>query len=314
MGVDAEGTRVYFFSPRFPFGSMAETSVVSQCKTIPLAPDPGRCGCSGTLFVTLLVVAGATFLAASAKAQFSTAYSSGDLLLGFRDTDTSSSYVIDLGATSNFTGHSLWYSTTVGSYGTDLNSLFTVSGTNWATSGDVYWGAAAAGTDGFQLFASQAESPVGTLAVSPGRGTGNAQSPVNTLIEAVGGDFGSYAPSANASNAVTMSNSDAASWGANMPFGSNSNSSDVAFQYFQPQFEGNSASGITSTALDLFTLNKATGAAVGTPGTYDGTLTIGSTGTVTFAVVPEPSTVATVVLGAGLLLVAGSRRRRLGRA
>src|ERR1700733_9828004 len=39
VGVDAEGTRLYFLSPRFPFGSMAEYSVVSRSMTIPLAPD-----------------------------------------------------------------------------------------------------------------------------------------------------------------------------------------------------------------------------------------------------------------------------------
>jgi NADPH:quinone reductase-like Zn-dependent oxidoreductase len=39
VGVDAEGTRVYFISPRFPFGSMAEYSMVSRSMTIPLAPD-----------------------------------------------------------------------------------------------------------------------------------------------------------------------------------------------------------------------------------------------------------------------------------
>ena len=39
VGVDADGARVYFFSPRPPFGSMAEFSVVSRSMTIPLAPE-----------------------------------------------------------------------------------------------------------------------------------------------------------------------------------------------------------------------------------------------------------------------------------
>jgi NADPH:quinone reductase-like Zn-dependent oxidoreductase len=39
VGVDAEGKRVYFVSPRFPFGSMAEYSVVPRAMTIPLAPQ-----------------------------------------------------------------------------------------------------------------------------------------------------------------------------------------------------------------------------------------------------------------------------------
>jgi NADPH:quinone reductase-like Zn-dependent oxidoreductase len=39
VGMDTEGMRVYFFSPRFPFGSMAEASVVSRSMTIPLAPE-----------------------------------------------------------------------------------------------------------------------------------------------------------------------------------------------------------------------------------------------------------------------------------
>jgi NADPH:quinone reductase-like Zn-dependent oxidoreductase len=39
VGVDADGARVYFLSPRPPFGSMAEFTVVSRSMTIPLAPD-----------------------------------------------------------------------------------------------------------------------------------------------------------------------------------------------------------------------------------------------------------------------------------
>jgi NADPH:quinone reductase-like Zn-dependent oxidoreductase len=39
VGVGEDGARVYFISPRAPFGSMAEYTVVSQAMTIPLPPD-----------------------------------------------------------------------------------------------------------------------------------------------------------------------------------------------------------------------------------------------------------------------------------
>jgi NADPH:quinone reductase-like Zn-dependent oxidoreductase len=39
VGVDADGSRVYFLSPRPPFGSMAEYTVVSRSLTIPLATE-----------------------------------------------------------------------------------------------------------------------------------------------------------------------------------------------------------------------------------------------------------------------------------
>ena len=39
VGVAEDGTRVYFISPRAPFGSMAEYTVVPQAMTIPLAAD-----------------------------------------------------------------------------------------------------------------------------------------------------------------------------------------------------------------------------------------------------------------------------------
>ncbi len=39
VGVAADGTRVYFLSPRAPFGSMAEYTVVSRAMTIPLPAD-----------------------------------------------------------------------------------------------------------------------------------------------------------------------------------------------------------------------------------------------------------------------------------
>jgi NADPH:quinone reductase-like Zn-dependent oxidoreductase len=38
VGVTEDGARVYFISPRAPFGSMAEYSVVSRAMTIPLSP------------------------------------------------------------------------------------------------------------------------------------------------------------------------------------------------------------------------------------------------------------------------------------
>src|SRR6202789_411782 len=39
VGVTEDGARFYFISPRAPFGSMAEYSVVSRAMTIPLAAD-----------------------------------------------------------------------------------------------------------------------------------------------------------------------------------------------------------------------------------------------------------------------------------
>ena len=39
VGVAEDGTRVYFISPRAPFGSMAEYTVVPQAMTIPLSAD-----------------------------------------------------------------------------------------------------------------------------------------------------------------------------------------------------------------------------------------------------------------------------------
>ena len=39
VGVAADGARFYFISPRAPFGSMAEYTVVSPSRTIPLAAD-----------------------------------------------------------------------------------------------------------------------------------------------------------------------------------------------------------------------------------------------------------------------------------
>src|SRR6202522_1620676 len=39
VGVAEDGARVYFISPRAPFGSMAEYTVVPQSMTIPLAPE-----------------------------------------------------------------------------------------------------------------------------------------------------------------------------------------------------------------------------------------------------------------------------------
>lgn len=263
------------------------------------------------LFVAILALTGVSLAATSANAQF---YSQGDLLLGFRDTNTTSDYLIDLGPASAFDGYAssnaIGTSETlsVGNISADLASVF---GAGWATDANLYWGVAGVGPSSTSLLYAGVEEPsANTLSTPLTENTNSTQGGAGTKINNVGNQADTFdTPSTNATDAVIQGSSEASRWATYMPGGSNSGGAS-AFAYFQTTFEGNSPSGITSTTLDLYKVPT------GNPtnhiaGQYDGSFDVNSNGTVTFSVVPEPSTVATMVLGAGVLLFAGSRRRRM---
>jgi len=258
--------------------------------------------------LAILAVASVTLSISTARA-----YTTGDLLLGFRDSDSTNDYVVDLGPASNFLGQSLGFSETLslGNIAGDLSStggsgLF---GAGWATDANLSWGVAGSLTSNNTLYAGQPEPTLGTLADAPNEASHSAQSTPASNINGAGSYLSFGTASSNATNAFIEANSQTNSWASYMP---DYVSSFSAFGYF-PSFEANSSSGITNTALDLYSLPYHNGGG-SVAGTYDGTFTIDNTGAVTFAVVPEPSTVATVVLGAGLLVVVAARRRRMAQA
>jgi len=256
------------------------------------------------LILAVLVVAGATFSASSAKAQGT--YSQGDLLLGFRDTSDSKDYVIDLGSASAFTGQSLGFTETLslGNVNADLTNIF---GAGWSSDANLYWGVAGS-TSSSILYAGESEQTLGTIGTPWSEASTHTQGTPAGLINGIGTNAVSFSTvSSNATDAFIQNNSDPASWESYMPFGANSNNSDSVFKYYAPEFEGNSSTGISNTALDLFQMNPANG--TGNLGTYQGTFTIDNGANVTFTVVPEPSTYAAVVLGAGILVLVSRRRR-----
>ena len=255
--------------------------------------------------LAILAVASVALTISTAKA-----YTTGDLLLGFRNSASANDYVVDLGPASNYLGQAFGYSTTLslGNIAGDLSSS-SLFGSGWATDATLSWGVAGSLISNNTLYAGQPEDPVGTLAQAPNEASHTGQSAPANNINATGSYLSFGTASSNATNAFIEANSQTNSWDSYMP---NGTTTTTAFGYF-PNFEANSTSGITNTALDLYSLPYHNGGG-SVAGTYDGTFTIDNTGAVTFAVVPEPSTVATVVLGAGLLVVVAARRRRMAQA
>jgi len=268
------------------------------------------------LFIAILALTGATLGASSARADF---YATGDLLLGFRSTDTAQDYIINLGPVGNFAGFGDGYSEdlSLGNIGADLSSVF---GASWASDPDLYWGVAGAAsplspspaTD--TLYVGNAEAVFGVPGAPLDEAPRSATYTTGGLINNVGEIADSVdTTSTNASDAVIQSGSESATWDSYMPGGSNDANTGLAFKTYQATFEGNSAAGITGDPLDLYQLTAMNGAGP-FPGTYEGTFTINGSGDVNFAVIPEPSTVGTIVLGAALLGFFGYRRSRAARA
>ncbi|MEI8340364.1 MAG: PEP-CTERM sorting domain-containing protein [Verrucomicrobiota bacterium] len=278
---------------------------------------------SKTLTGAFLALAGVTLLAPSAKATLSS-YTTGDILLGFRQTGASTSYVINLGQTLSqdiASGTSFTFQLSQ----TDLNTVLgsTFGGSTWSSASS-FWSlgtttstTGALGLNPTELIVSKNETTVGVQSTPWTIGANNVagntalknlgtSSPggfKNTTLAAASGmssDLGLQAVIENASSTYA--------WNKFSPVGTSGGS----FSQFTggTGVEGSFAGGAAGTVLDLYLLDTPANGVVsqGQSSQFLGTLSIDNNANVTFAAVPEPSTY--VLMGAGILAVAAFSRRR----
>ena len=275
--------------------------------------------------LTMLVVAGISAAAFPAKA--ATTFTPGDLLIGFRatgGTGATTNLIVDLGSTITLRDNDTQHAQLI-DISAALNSAYGASGA-WASRTDLFWGA------------------VGTRTSSALDGDpGNTGDPAVTVYASLAntGSIGAKTSSSfnisgsgtrtGAANNITGLQSTFASFS-----GTTSNSGAVAvldttvnttnnwstFTALSTDFAtGKDIEGVigTSKVLDLYRiLNTATGATptgVAGTGQWQGTISLSSTGIVSFDPVvtaaPEPSRVLFLACGLGSLLL---RRRRAVRA
>lgn len=280
-----------------------------------------------TTLLALLAIAGSAFVT-SAKAAVT--FTAGDLILGFRSPSSSSVYLVNLGAATDYrdaTGDV----TNIVNISSDLTAAF---GAGWTTQTDLFWevfgvranltnDGVVNGDPGQAVYVTRAEPTVGTQTTAWGVSgqtitSGNLGSAAGKMVT-VQNQFAAATPTGLA-NATIMPGSGAGS----------TSYDDAAYSNTWGAFtssnggtaEGNFANGTAGTALDLFrVLGTTTGASPsGTlrVGSYEGTFHIDDSGNVgfsvapNFAAAPEPS--RALLIGFGAMGFIFRRRRNTAKA
>jgi hypothetical protein len=278
----------------------------------------------------LLAVAALASLTAGAQAQTVT-YNTGDLFLGFNEPGVSSDYVVDLGPESYFltlAGSAGTTDITTSDYsgaglGTISSDLSTVFGTSWyannSTPGsNVQWGIVGASTNkrassgvfglpNDTLFFTVGELTPGSGSTGPTEKSTNAQDTLWNQITNFENGFSGQSDTSNSTVASVEASTLANNWSDANP-GSNAFTSGLNIE--QPT--SGTYIGPTNSQLDLYELEPTDNGGTGT-GKELGSFTLSSSGQLDFtsaAAVPEPSTYATIGIGAAFLLLF---RRRTGK-
>lgn len=249
-------------------------------------------------------------------------YTDGDLFVGFHATGgqgATQAYLINIGQASTYRDAAVGSSSTLslGNIGIDLTAIY---GSTWNTRADLFWGitgaiaVATAGDPANTLYATKAQTQVGTLESGWARRSNSAQTGTVSKIQGIASGYlndQQGSTDTNSSLAIIENTSDPNNWASYQPGGFNSTAGS-SLGVFTPTIEGSFAGGTAGSRLDLFRMvrtgiDDGTGSLTGL-GTYEATFSIADNGAIGYLVVPEPSTAA--MTGLGIALLGLNRRRR----
>jgi len=268
----------------------------------------------------LIALVCGVFCASTAKATMT--FTEGDLLMAFRQTGNSNTYVVDLGQASSFRDATGSFTLNVGNIGADLAATF---GSNWSTDSTVYasivGGIVTPGTYGDGTVTAPPFNSKSVYVSMAGNGLSTdtgfstlSQSQISTMANAINNSFGvagyktNGTATANSTVGAVISTATSNDYTEFIPTSTPN--------YFGGPTSSTELSALSTGKLDLFRiLENNTGATVAAAANgvsqYQGFFTINSSGSISFTpevtAAPEPSRFVLLGLGLGGLLM---RRRR----
>ncbi len=237
-------------------------------------------------------------------------YNQGDIILAFRVANaTSPSFLINLGSVTQFANAAPGSTLSFGSISTFGQDLVDTYGASWYDLSTLSWGLFGQDENAnVTLYASRARTNLNTPATPWNALTIANRTSTDTNVSGVTVSFansGQTTASTNTSNAGFQSFTTTGSYYSSVTTGA----TDFGSVSQWSSIEGNNASGIDSTALDLIKVGAVGAGAF--PSSDLGKFTIDDNGVVTFtATIPEPSTYALLAIS-GLVFVVFLRRRRV---
>jgi hypothetical protein len=252
-----------------------------------------------------LVLACLALIASQAVAQVTVHYNDGDLFLGFRATDRSQDYLVDVGQPNQFVNAPPGGTITITNASPiDLSTVF---GTDWYSRIDpntatnaVQWAFV-----GGRVLANGGDVANTLYSSNPTnipwpRRSNSSQSGTTSLTDAQGTNFDGNNSAPNCDTCIIQADASANSYASFQPGGANSGG--ISFQTWNPSNEGT-----PSLTLEL---DRIIPSSTGGASQDLGTLQLLTNGNVIFTAVPEPSSLASISLGAGLLLALMAWRRK----